>query len=133
MSSSLVIRKKKMSRSQGGYGYTFRCYSGEVRSSCSLRRQQGVHKDQGYRCKNGSDLIRDLIHQGAKIDSFGVGERLITSKSAPVFGGVYKLCAVENADGSITPKIKVSENPGKITNPGFKKIYPELPFRRTRR
>ena len=68
-------------------------------------------------------LIADIIQQGAKIDSFGVGERLITSKSSPVFGGVYKLCAVEQADGSILPKIKVSENPGKITNPGFKKVY----------
>ena len=68
-------------------------------------------------------LIADIIQQGAKIDSFGVGERLITSKSSPVFGGVYKLCAVENDDGSISPRIKVSENPGKITNPGFKKVY----------
>ena len=68
-------------------------------------------------------LITDIIHQGAKIDSFGVGERLITSKSSPVFGGVYKLCAVEQDDGSIQPKIKVSENVGKITNPGFKKVY----------
>ena len=68
-------------------------------------------------------LIANIIHQGAKIDSFGVGERLITSKSEPVFGGVYKLCAVENDDGSIIPKIKVSENVGKITNPGFKKVY----------
>lgn len=68
-------------------------------------------------------LICDLITQGAQIDAFGVGERLITSKSAPVFGGVYKLAAVENADGEIIPKIKVSENIGKITNPHFKKIY----------
>ena len=68
-------------------------------------------------------LITDLIHQGAKIDSFGVGERLITSKSSPVFGGVYKLCAVEDDDGNIIPKIKVSENVGKITNPSFKKVY----------
>ncbi len=68
-------------------------------------------------------LIADLLRQGAKIDSFGVGERLITSSSTPVFGGVYKLCAVEDADGNIIPKIKVSENIGKITNPGFKKVY----------
>ena len=68
-------------------------------------------------------LIRDLIRQGAKINAFGVGERLITSRSTPVFGGVYKLCAVENADGTLTPKIKISENIGKITNPGFKKLY----------
>ncbi len=68
-------------------------------------------------------LIRDLINQGACVDAFGVGENLITSKSTPVFGGVYKLCAVENDDGSITPKIKVSENTAKITNPHFKKVY----------
>jgi nicotinate phosphoribosyltransferase len=68
-------------------------------------------------------LIADLLRQGAQIDAFGVGERLITSKSAPVFGGVYKLCAVEDEDGTIVPKIKISENVGKSTNPGFKKLY----------
>ena len=68
-------------------------------------------------------LIRELIRQGAEVDAFGVGERLITAKSDPVFGGVYKLCAVENTDGSIIPKIKISENVGKITTPHFKKIY----------
>ena len=68
-------------------------------------------------------IIRDLIQQGAKIDLFGVGERLITAKSEPVFGGVYKLTAVEDEDGNIIPKIKISENVGKITNPHFKKIY----------
>ena len=68
-------------------------------------------------------LITELLLQGAKIDSFGVGERLITAKSDPVFGGVYKLCAVEDDDGNIIPKIKISENVGKITNPGFKKVY----------
>ena len=68
-------------------------------------------------------IIRELIRQGAQIDSFGVGERLITSKSDPVFGGVYKVCAVEDKDGNIVPKIKISENVGKITTPHFKKIY----------
>ena len=68
-------------------------------------------------------LIRELIRQGAEVDAFGVGERLITAKSDPVFGGVYKLCAVEREDGSILPKIKISENVGKITTPHFKKIY----------
>ena len=68
-------------------------------------------------------LVTELLNQGAKIDAFGVGERLITSKSDPVFGGVYKLCAVEDKDGNIVPKIKISENVGKITNPGFKKVY----------
>ena len=68
-------------------------------------------------------IIRELIRQGAELDAFGVGERLITAKSDPVFGGVYKVCAIENADGTITPKIKISENVGKITTPHFKKIY----------
>lgn len=68
-------------------------------------------------------LIRDLLLQGARLDSFGVGERLITSKSAPVFGGVYKLAAVEDEKGAIIPKIKISENSAKITIPHFKKVY----------
>lgn len=68
-------------------------------------------------------LIADLLRQGAQIDSFGVGERLITSKSSPVFGGVYKLCAVEDESGALVPRIKISENVGKVTNPGFKKVY----------
>ena len=68
-------------------------------------------------------IIRDLLTQGAQIDSFGVGERLITSKSEPVFGGVYKLAAIEDDAGNIIPKIKISENPAKITNPHFKKVY----------
>lgn len=68
-------------------------------------------------------IIRDVLRQGAKIDMFGVGERLITAKSEPVFGGVYKLAAVEEADGTVVPKIKISENIEKITNPHFKKLY----------
>ena len=68
-------------------------------------------------------IIRGLIHQGAQVDAFGVGERLITAKSAPVFGGVYKLCAIEDEKGTIIPKIKLSENVGKITTPHFKKLY----------
>lgn len=68
-------------------------------------------------------IIRDTIQQGACIDSFGVGERLITSKNSPVFGGVYKLAAIEREDGTIVPKIKISENTSKITNPHYKKLY----------
>jgi len=68
------------------------------------------------------NLIDDIINQGACIDSFGVGERLITSKSEPVFGGVYKLSAVEK-NGEVIPKIKISENVEKITNPGFKTVH----------
>ncbi|MEF3318633.1 MULTISPECIES: nicotinate phosphoribosyltransferase [Peptoniphilus] len=67
--------------------------------------------------------IRTILHQGAKLDSFGVGERLITSKSSPVFGGVYKLVATVSKDGKIIPKIKISENVAKITTPGFKELY----------
>ena len=70
-----------------------------------------------------SIIIRDLLRQGARIDSFGVGERLITSRSEPVFGGVYKLSAIEDDQGHILPKIKISENPAKITTPHFKKVY----------
>lgn len=69
------------------------------------------------------NIIRDILHQGATVDAFGVGERLITSKSDPVFGGVYKLAAIEKEDGTIVPKIKISENAAKITNPHFKKVY----------
>ena len=67
-------------------------------------------------------LIQSLFEQEAKIDTFGVGENLITAKSDAVFGGVYKLVALEK-DGKIIPKIKISENVEKITNPGFKKVY----------
>ncbi len=67
-------------------------------------------------------IIRDMIMQGACVDSFGVGERMITSLSEPVFGGVYKLAAIEK-DGEIIPKIKISNNIEKITTPGFKKIW----------
>ncbi|MBE6928029.1 MAG: nicotinate phosphoribosyltransferase [Ruminococcaceae bacterium] len=68
-------------------------------------------------------IIQDLLRQGAQIDMFGVGERLITARSEPVFGGVYKLVAVENDEGEVVPKIKISENVGKITNPHYKKLY----------
>lgn len=68
-------------------------------------------------------IIQDLLRQGAQINMFGVGERLITARSEPVFGGVYKLVAVEHDDGMVEPKIKISENVGKITNPHFKKLY----------
>lgn len=82
------------------------------------------YSDCGIVASNSMDeyIIRDTISQGACIDSFGVGERLITAKSSPVFGGVYKLVAVEE-EGRVIPKIKISENIQKITIPGFKQIY----------
>ena len=90
------------------------------------KRSRKMLDDAGYEdCKicisNSLDeyLIRDMIFQGAKVDSFGVGERLITASSEAVFGGVYKLSAVEK-NGEIIPKIKISENAAKITLPGVK-------------
>ena len=76
-------------------------------------------------CSNSLDeyIIEDILNQGRQIDMFGVGERLITAKSEAVFGGVYKLTAIEDEQGNIIPKIKISENVGKITNPHFKKVY----------
>ena len=68
-------------------------------------------------------LVRDLILQGARVDSFGIGENMITAKSDPVIGGVYKLAAVKEDDGSYTPKIKVSESMEKLTIPGLKKVW----------
>ncbi len=94
------------------------------------RRARKMLDDAGFPdCKicasNSLDeyIIRDMLIQGASVDSFGVGERMITSSSHPVFGGVYKLSAVENPEGKIQPKIKISENVSKITTPGFKKIF----------
>ncbi len=83
------------------------------------------YPDCGIVASNSLDewIIRDMLLQGAKVSSFGVGERLITSKSEPVFGGVYKLVGVEDEKGEIIPKIKISENVAKITTPGFKQVY----------
>ncbi len=94
------------------------------------RKARQMLDEAGYEdCKicasNSLDeyIIRDMLMQGAKIDSFGVGERLITSSSEPVFGGVYKLVGVQRDDGSVEPKIKISENVSKITTPGFKELW----------
>ena len=93
------------------------------------RKARKILDDAGYPdcsivASNSLDeyIIRDMLLQGAKVDSFGVGERLITASSSPVLGGVYKLCAVEK-DGEIIPKIKLSENVQKITTPGNKRVY----------
>ncbi len=69
------------------------------------------------------ELVQSLKFQKAEIDGFGIGERFATSKSSPVFGTVYKLAYIINPDGSVTNKIKLSDNPQKLTNPGDKKIY----------
>lgn len=92
---------------------------------CRKMLDDAGYSDCGICASNSLDeyIIRDTLMQGAKIDTFGVGERLITSKESPVFGGVYKLVAVEKENGEIIPKIKVSENVEKITIPGFKQVY----------
>ena len=92
---------------------------------CRKMLNEAGFEDCGIVASNSLDeyLIRDTLRQGAQLTSFGVGERLITSKSSPVFGGVYKLVAVEDNDSNIIPKIKISENVAKITTPGFKQVY----------
>lgn len=113
---------------QGKTDCAIRLDSGDI-SYLSKKARKMLDEADLENCKitasNSLDeyLIRDLMMQGAQIDNFGVGERLITSSSSPVFGGVYKLVAVENEIGEIVPKIKVSENTTKITNPHFKKVY----------
>ncbi len=113
---------------QGITDFAIRLDSGDI--SYLSKKARKMLDDAGLpNCKitasNALDeyLIRDLMMQGAKIDTFGVGERLITAKSSPVFGGVYKLAAVEDENGGIIPKIKISENTAKITNPHFKRLY----------
>ena len=83
----------------------------------------GLH-DAKITVSNSLDeyLIKDLVQQGAAVDNFGVGERLITAKSNPVFGGVYKIVALEK-DGAIVPKIKISETLAKTTTPGYKQLW----------
>ncbi len=92
---------------------------------CRKMLDDAGYPDCGICASNSLDeyIIRDTLMQGAEITTFGVGERLITSKASPIFGGVYKLVAVEDESGNIIPKIKISENVAKITIPGFKQVY----------
>ena len=113
---------------QGITSFGIRLDSGDI--SYLSKKARAMLDEAGFpNCKivasNSLDeyLIRDLLMQGAQIDTFGVGERMITAKSSPVFGGVYKLAAVTEEDGTIVPKIKISENTAKITNPHFKTVY----------
>lgn len=112
---------------QNATNYAIRIDSGDL-AYLSQKAREILDKEGLTDCKvvvsNALDerLIRELLNQGAQIDIFGVGERLITAKSDPVFGAVYKLVAVEK-DNVIVPKIKISENVDKITTPGFKQVY----------
>lgn len=92
---------------------------------CRKMLDDAGYPDCGICASNSLDeyIIRDTLMQGAEISTFGVGERLITSKASPIFGGVYKLAAVESSEGKIIPRIKISENVAKITTPGFKQVY----------
>ncbi len=92
---------------------------------CRKMLDDAGYPDCGICASNSLDeyIIRDTLMQGAEISTFGVGERLITSKASPIFGGVYKLAAVEGNSGEIIPRIKISENVAKITTPGFKQVY----------
>lgn len=113
---------------KGASNYGIRMDSGDI-SYLSKQARKMLDEAGLPECKivasNALDerLISDLLMQGACIDTFGVGERLITARSEPVFGAVYKLAAVEGQDGKIIPKIKISENTAKITTPHFKKVY----------
>jgi nicotinate phosphoribosyltransferase len=113
---------------KGITNFAIRLDSGDI--TYLSRKARKMLDDAGlHNCKivasNSLDeyIIRDLIIQGAQVDIFGVGEKLITSKSSPVFGAVYKLVAKEDKSGNVIPKIKISENVAKITNPHFKKVY----------
>ena len=113
---------------RGITNFAIRLDSGDM--AYLTRKARKMLDDAGWtECKisvsNSLDeyIIQDLLLQGAKIDVFGVGERMITARSEPVFGGVYKLVAIEDDQGNIIPKIKISENAAKITTPHFKKIY----------
>ena len=117
----------KEMRARGDEPVGIRIDSGDITYLSKRARQ--MLDDEGFKnvkivASNSLDeyIIRDILAQGAAIDSFGVGERMITSKSEPVFGGVYKLVAIEKGD-EIIPKIKISENTAKITNPDFKEVW----------
>lgn len=118
---------KKVLLPLGIDNFAIRLDSGDI-AYLSKQAREMLDEAGLFNCKitasNSLDehIIRDLILQGAKIDNFGVGERLITSKSSPVFGGVYKLAAIEK-DGKIIPKIKISDNSAKINNPHFKRVF----------
>ncbi len=112
---------------QGIQSYAIRIDSGDLaylsRHARKMLDEAGL-KECKIVASNALDehLIKALIDQGAPIDMFGVGERLITAKSDPVFGGVYKLTAIER-DGVLEPTLKLSDNPNKMSNPGFKQVY----------
>ena len=122
-----AIKVFKEVKEKGGKPVGIRLDSGDLAYLTKKARQ--MLDEAGFEdviiCASGDldeKLIQSLKVQGAKINSWGIGTKLITSADMPALGGVYKLAGVVNKDGSITPKIKVSESAVKITNPGFKKV-----------
>ena len=114
-------------KAQGKKPLGIRIDSGDL--AYLTKKARAMLDEAGYKdaviCASGDldeKLVQSLKLQGAQIKSWGIGTKLITSADMPALGGVYKLAGVVNSDGSITPKIKVSETSAKITNPGFKKI-----------
>lgn len=126
---NVIKVEKEVLRPLGGHVKSVRIDSGDL-AYLSKRCRQMLDEAGMEKCRivvsNSIDehLINSLLNsQGAKIDSFGVGERLITSSNSPVMGGVYKLMAVKDDNGEYEPRIKISENVEKVTNPGFKKLW----------
>jgi nicotinate phosphoribosyltransferase len=123
--NAITVFKELKSQGYGNFG--IRIDSGDIAYLSKKARKMlddADLKEVKIVASNSLDefIIKDLIEQGAKVDSFGVGERLVTSKSEPVFGGVYKLVAVEEG-GELSPRIKLSENATKVTTPAFKEVY----------
>lgn len=123
-----AIRVFKELRKEGYEPKGIRLDSGDFAylSKCARKMLDEAGFEKAVICASG-DLdehsISSLLSQGAKIDLWGVGTKLITSEELPALGGVYKLAAVIKEDGTIVPKIKLSDNAEKITNPSFKKVY----------
>ena len=125
-----AIRVFKEMRAEGlpMKGYGIRIDSGDIAYLSKKARKmldEAGYPDCTICASNSLDeyIVRDLILQGARVDSFGIGENMITAKSDPVFGGVYKLAAVKEDDGSYTPKMKLSESAEKMTIPCLKKVW----------
>ena len=126
--NAIKVFRELRQKNQMPQKYGIRLDSGDLAYLSKRARQmldEAGFTDAGICASSDLDeyLIDSLLAQGACIDSWGVGTNLITSKTTPAFGGVYKLAAIQNEQGEFEPKIKLSENPIKITNPGNKTIY----------
>ena len=126
--NAIKIFKQISSKSKN---FGVRIDSGDI--TYLTKKVRKVLDDEGFKnakiiVSNSLDehIITNVLSEGAEVDIFGVGERLITSKSEPILGGVYKLCALYDEDNNLIPKIKISENNNKITISGFVKLFIEF-------